>query len=408
MRHRQRRRWHRTAKPLERQLTIKQLGIGRGALEMGSSLGRPARRAGGPSGPIFALAQHLQRLPAAAVPVEERASPCHIVEPVIGNASAKPGYAGIFISNIIRLRGDARTDWKRVVDLPRDIVRGLKLPRLLGFAGFDQGHLVKAVEVGRPVEKLVRTGEQVARAFAIAIGAKVSGAVHHQAGVAGDRADDGAIARFCVGGAGLHRDARGESGLAQRAGQGDEARRVAGPFVEQQRIGAGVMIGGGEAGAIARPQRLLVSRGEVRGGPRLVRRIERFGASSTGRISLCQPRPATAAKRLGGGEEGDDRRGIIAAAQRGLGPAAHGCFVGPAGVGDEEAGVIGEAVATAGAQSAPVVQGIADIIRIGRGWRWIGRRILRRPGRGRGQDNRQQICNAPHAGHIGFPLLIRP
>ena len=82
--------------------------------------------------------------------------------------------------------------------------------------------------------------------------------VHHQAGIAGDRAHHRLVAAVGVGIAAQHRDARAERGLAVGRGKRDEARGVIGLLGEQQGIDPAVVVGPREARAITRPDGLLV------------------------------------------------------------------------------------------------------------------------------------------------------
>jgi hypothetical protein len=192
---------------------------------------------------------------------------------------------------------------------------------------------------------------------------KLCGRAARSPGVAGDAADRLAVDRFGVGRLAHHRDSSGECRAPLGAGQRIESRGVIGILSEQERIDPTVVVGGGEAVAIARPQALLVSCAEVRRGPRVPRGIKRVGRPSARCISVGEAGPSIAGRRLVVSEEGDNRRRILAGAHCPLGPAPHDRLVGPAGVGDQEPRIIGKAVAAALAQLTPAVQRIADVAR---------------------------------------------
>ena len=190
--------------------------------------------------------------------------------------------------------------------------------------------------------------------------AKVARAVHHQARIAGDAADHRGISRSGVGRVFLHRDPSAESGLPLRAGARDEARGDLRFLVEQQRVDPAVVVGARETAAVARPDRLLVVGAQVRGPPGVAGGVERVRGSPADRIGVREARPAVAGARLFRREEGHHRRGILAGTHRFFGPAPHSRSIGPIGIGDQERGIIREAVAAALAKPPPLVERVSD------------------------------------------------
>lgn len=221
---------------------------------------------------------------------------------------------------------------------------------------------------------------KVAGRLVITLGAKIARSVHHQPRIRGHLTHHCLVERVGVSSFALHRDPCGEGCPPRNPGQRIKARGGVGILGEQQGIDPAIMVRRGEAATIAAPNRLLVRRADVRRGPGLSRSGQGIVHPPTGRVGVGQPGPTIAGGGLGIGVESKDGAGTFARLHGLFGPAAHLRLLGPARVGVEEAGVIGEPIIAALPKGAPIVDRGGNALRGGGRIARVGRRglILRR------------------------------
>ncbi len=337
-----------------------------------------------------------------------------MVESAPCGCSAEPHQRRIFVANAERLVRDIGAGGQGLVGLPGNIVRQRPVAVLRRSVREQEQHVHEPLRIGRPeAERMVARGHLAGGTFPVGV-AQIAGAVHHQAGVGDDLADDRLVALLCVGPPLLHGDAGGEGGPPGRRGHGQEALGVRRILGEEQSVRSAVVILPGEVAAVARVDILLVGRGKVGGRPCGANRHQRFGRPARRVEGVRQPGEAVAGFRLLAGEEGEHDAGILARAHRVLGPPPELRFVGPARIGVQKARIVGEGVAAALAKPPPVVQRITDAVAVGRSGdrRRLrldgGLRSLRGAGGRRDQQRRKNEGDTSHAGHYPTALLISP
>ena len=268
--------------------------------------------------------------------------------------------------------------------------------------------LDKLLGVGGLGRERVRTSRKIACAGFIIVKPQEPDPVDHQPRIGRDLRIDHAVQSVGIRRSALHCDARGESSPAGGAGISRSALCIVGLPGEQQGIDALVMIGGREVGPISRRNRALVGGGQISRRPGLSRHRLRLRSPSRCRQRLGQPCAPIAGAWLVAAEEGDDRRPIFAGAHLGFGRLAQPGVVGPVGIGDQEARIIGKRIAIAGAQPPPVGKCIVDV-GLRHSWGRVSGHILvlgNDRARRRG-DQYKQESELSHAGHRAGSVLIK-
>ena len=177
--------------------------------------------------------------------------------------------------------------------------------------------------------------------------AQVAGAVHHQAGIAGDAADHRMIAALGVRRILLHRDPCGEGRPAARGSRSRGSATQCRASCRREANRSAGRIGAGEAAAVARPDRLFVIAAEVGRGPGVARGLECIGgapACCISSASRAQPLPFAGFSRAKKAMtvDGFSPGRIAFSAQLRMRDAS-----GQSGLAIRKRGVIGEAVAAA-------------------------------------------------------------
>src|SRR6185369_15511299 len=108
----------RPAEALERELSVEQLGEGRGALEISVGLLQLPGGKRGSTGPIIALGLDLQRAAAAGISVVHPHRARRPVQAVERNASGEPGQAGVIVTDTDRLLADLGPGRQSVAEVP--------------------------------------------------------------------------------------------------------------------------------------------------------------------------------------------------------------------------------------------------------------------------------------------------
>ena len=103
-------------------------------------------------------------------------------------------------------------------------------------------HVQEALGIRRAIGEIMIAGEKLAGGALPVRVAQVARAVHHQAGVGRDLADDRLVARLGVRPAALHRDARREGPAPRCRRHRQEALGVGRVLGEQQGVGARVVV----------------------------------------------------------------------------------------------------------------------------------------------------------------------
>ena len=406
--------WGRNGAPqlLQRQLGIEQFGVGRSALEIGHGLGVAPGRLRCLAGPVEPLRQHLERPAAAGVAVEHEHGIGSPIETAPCRGSAEPHQTRIFVADAegAVCHVDARQEG--FVGLAGDVVGNAPLAVLRGAIGEQQHHVHEPLGVRRAIgEGEVASEELACRIFPVGV-PQVAGTIHHQAGVVGYRPKKGLIERLCIRVALLHRDARREGPAARRRGRSKEPLGIRRILGKQQSVNTAVIVGGREISAPACVDALFVRCAEVRRGPRLASGDQRLGMAAVLAQCVGEPGETVAALWFLHGIEGKDGRRILSRPHELLGLATHRILARPAGVVDQETGIIGETVAAIVLQSPPVVQRSCDAVAIGGSGRRRGLDRHRRAGdlrrSSRRRDEQEYYSDTPHAGHYPTALLISP
>ena len=275
-----------------------------------------------------------------------------------------------------------------------------------------QGEIEERLHRGRPEHEIMRLREQRARAGLAAGLSQITCPIVEQTRVASGFSRHRSILRFDVGGAQLERDPRIECGASTAPAPRHHPLRIGGLPTDQQGIDPLVEVRKIELAREALHQRRLVIGGEVRLPERRARRDQRIGRTAARGQRLRQAREAITRGRRGRLEEADHRHRRLARPHRLLGRAPQCLLVGPARVGHDEARIVGEGVARASPEPPPVGQRIVDVAvrRIGGHARRRLQRdqpILHRRRRSGDDEDGEDDCNAPHAGHLAGVVLIR-
>ena len=329
------------------------------------------------------------------------------VDPRQRRLPREPHQRGVIVAQAIGLRADVGARREGVIDLPPDIIGLLILPLAVRADRKAEQRFDEPLGVGGFIGEIMRSSSDITRASFIIVEPEEADPVNHQPRIARDLRIDHAIERVGIGRAALHRDPRGKGGSAGGAGIGCGALGIVGLLGEQQGIDALVVIIGGQRRPVSGGDGSLVGSGKIGRYPRLARDRRRFGSPSSCGKRFGQSGPTIAGAGFVGAEESDDGRPIFAGAHLGFGGLAKPIVVGPVGIGDDEAGVIGEGVTVAGAKAAPVGKRIIDIgLRHGRsGVGWRVRALGNDRARRRGNQHEQE-SESSHARHCGGSVLI--
>ena len=440
------RRRDRTAKPFERQLPVKLIGINARLAEIIVGGGRVACLQRGAPRPIIALRLGLRRFGGLGIAAEHRHRVGRTIEIIESRRARQPGKAGIIVAHAQRLVAHIDAGRHRVVDLAGDAIGKAPLAVIGGGARLTQQHLVEFLGVGRTVGEGRAVRQILARRHPIAGVAQPGGLVGDEARIAGpDRLghlhQHGRVAALAAKG-----DARLIDRAAGRADIGQYPLRAADIIAPQQFVGPQIMVSRGQARAEQRQQPRFVGGAQRSTDPGIARRDARFvhppDLHQGGRIAGMADRRACREAR----EEGRHLARIIAVGiDPGFSQAPHPVLARPAGVGGDETGIGGKAQAIALLQRAPLVDrrgdgaiarladatgdlapGAGTAVGLGqrlhhgtrRKGRWRGRLSL---GLGAGAGGEQQKGNKGHAnqgtfdrrgrrhaGHNRNCILIRP
>jgi hypothetical protein len=116
----------RPAEPLERELTVELVGIGRGHLEITVGLALTAGARHRPAGPVKALRPRLRRAGRSAVAVEQRRGALGVAEVPQRFRAAEPHQRGVVVAHHEREAADVFARGEAVVDRRRDPHRGVR------------------------------------------------------------------------------------------------------------------------------------------------------------------------------------------------------------------------------------------------------------------------------------------